>query len=148
MNEFEKLPIVPIAGQEEISAKKIVLMEERLKIDLKKVETGSVQIHKSVISEEVTHHIPVISEQVLIEHKPINQYVTTVPEARVEGDTTIISVVKEVLVVEKRLMLVEEIHLTKTKTETITAINETLRKYEVEINRIDSEQTQQSTIIN
>ncbi|RYE18527.1 MAG: DUF2382 domain-containing protein [Sphingobacteriaceae bacterium] len=64
-------------------------------------------------------------------------YVATVPPVRVEGDTTIISVVKEVLVVEKRLMLVEEIHLSKNRTETLTTVNETLRKEEVEINRID-----------
>ncbi|MGI4804028.1 MAG: YsnF/AvaK domain-containing protein [Janthinobacterium lividum] len=137
MNEFENLPIVPVAKQEESSLEKIVLMEERLKIDLEKVETGTVQIRKKVISEEVTQDVPVVSEEIIIEHKPINQYVATVPAVRTEGDTTIISVVKEVLVIEKRLMLVEEIHLTKNKTETITTVNETLRKDEVEINHID-----------
>ncbi|RYE23242.1 MAG: DUF2382 domain-containing protein [Sphingobacteriaceae bacterium] len=137
MDESEKQPIVPVAEQEINPAKKIVLLEERLKIDLEKVETGKVQIHKKVISEEINQQVPVVSEQVSIEHKPVNQYVDSVPPVRVEGDTTIISVVKEVLVVEKRLMLVEEIHLIKNKTETFATVTGILRKDEVQINRID-----------
>lgn len=137
MNGFENLPIMPVAKQEETPSEKIVLLEERLKIDIEKVETGKIQINKKVVSEEVTQQIPVVSEEILIEHKPINQYVTAVPPVRMEGDTTIISVVKEVLVVEKRLMLVEEIHLSKNKIETIATVNETLQKDKVEISRID-----------
>ncbi|MGI4750336.1 MAG: YsnF/AvaK domain-containing protein [Janthinobacterium lividum] len=133
MNEVEKLAL----AQEETATQKIALIEERLQIDVRQVETGTVQIHKKVISEEVTQQVPVVSEEIIIEHKPINQYIENLPTVRVEGDTTIISVVKEVLVVEKRLLLVEEIHLTKTKIETTATITETLRKDVVEINRTD-----------
>ncbi|RYE29224.1 MAG: DUF2382 domain-containing protein [Sphingobacteriaceae bacterium] len=136
MNEVENLfPHDPV--EEESSAKKIALIEEHLKIDVKQVETGLVQLHKKVVSEVVTQQIPVLSEEILIEHKPVNQYIENLPAVRVEGDTTIISVVKEVLVVEKRLLLVEEIHLTKTRTETTATVTETLRKDVVEINRTD-----------
>lgn len=133
MNEVEKLAL----AQEETATQKIALIEERLQIDVRQVETGTVQIHKKVISEEVTQQVSVVSEEIIIEHKPINQYIENLPAVRVEGDTTIISVVKEVLVVEKRLLLVEEIHLTKTKIETTATITETLRKDVVEINRTD-----------
>jgi len=71
-----------------------------------------------------------------MERKPINQYVDTAPAAsRYEGDTLIIPVLKEVLVVEKKLMLVEELHIRKRNTEQIITGSETLRKESVEINR-------------
>jgi stress response protein YsnF len=42
------------------------------------------------------------------------------PHVRLEGSTTIIPVVEEVLVVEKALVLVEEIHVKRrTETETV-----------------------------
>ncbi|RYY30289.1 MAG: DUF2382 domain-containing protein [Sphingobacteriaceae bacterium] len=122
------------------AADKITLLEERLKIDLHKVETGSVQVHKKVISESVSQQVPVVSEEILIEHKPVSRYVETYPAPRTKGDTTIISVVKEVLVVEKRLLLVEEIHFTKTRTTVTTTVSETLRREVAEVNHLDSSQ--------
>ena len=120
----------------ESAASKIPVLEERLNIGVRQVETGAVQIHKKIISEEVTRELPVIHEEVQVEHVAFNQYVEAAPAVRYEGDTTIISVVKEVLVVEKRLMLVEEIHLTKKQITTSTVIKETLWKEEIEVNRI------------
>lgn len=146
MVEFSKTSNGQNLYQEEALTSKIALVEERLKIDVRQVETGTVQIHKKVVSEEVTQEVPVVSEEVLVERKPINQYIENVPTVRVEGDTTIISVVKEVLVVEKRLMLVEELHITKTQIASTTTVTETLRKETIEINRPNS--TQENTTTN
>lgn len=146
MVEFSKTSNGQNLYQEEALTSKIALVEERLKIDVRQVETGTVQIHKKVVSEEVTQEVPVVSEEVLVERKPINQYVESAPAVRVEGDTTIISVVKEVLVVEKRLMLVEELHITKTQIASTTTVTETLRKETIEINRLNP--TQENTTTN
>lgn len=146
MVEFSKTSNGQNLGQEEALTSKIALVEERLKIDVRQVETGTVQVYKKVVSEEVTQEVPVVSEEVLVERKPINQYVESAPAVRVEGDTTIISVVKEVLVVEKRLMLVEELHITKTQIASTTTVTETLRKETIEINRPNS--TQENTTTN
>ena len=140
MNEIPHLsdtinqPEITNAG---LAASKIALVEERLNIDIQKVETGIVQVHKKVISELVTQEVPVVHEEVQVERVVINQYVAAAPNIRYEGDTTIISVVKEVLVVEKRLMLVEELHISKKQITSSATVTETLRKEEIEINRID-----------
>jgi uncharacterized protein (TIGR02271 family) len=42
---------------------------------------------------------------------PRNQPLSSLPSVRIEGNVTVIPVVEEVVVVEKRLMLVEEIHV-------------------------------------
>ena len=116
----------------------IPVIEEKLKIDKEKVETGRFRISKKVHEEEVTENVPVSEENVTIKRKKINEYVDTAPPAtRQEGNCTIISVVKEVLVVEKKLMLVEEIHVTKHQTESSVPVKDTLRKEEVSVTKSD-----------
>lgn len=139
MNEINLSHTVnqPEIADAELAVSKIALVEERLNIDIQKVETGTVQIHKKVVSEQVTQEVPVVHEEVQVERVAINQYVDAAPNVRYQGDTTIISVVKEVLVVEKRLMLVEELHISKKQITSSATVTETLRKEEIEINRVD-----------
>ena len=114
----------------------IPVIEEQLHISKVWQETGRVQVSKTVTEEAVDYNVPVNQEEVIMERKPINQYVDMAPAAsRYEGDTLIIPVLKEVLVVEKKLMLVEELHIRKRNTEQIITGSETLRKESVEINR-------------
>ncbi len=107
--------------------------EEQLQVDKKTVESGKVHISKTVKEEEVSVNIPTIEEKVAIKHVPVNQYVETSPAIRNEGDTTIVPVVKEVLVIEKRLMLVEELHITKQKVELNTPYSDKLKKEEINV---------------
>lgn len=116
--------------------KKIPVIEEKLVISSKVVETGSISVSKKVLEEEVFADATVTREEVTIERKEINQYVDAAPApVRQEGDITIISVVKEVLVVEKRLMLVEEIHIKKHQHQDQKTYSQVLRKEEVTISR-------------
>jgi len=59
---------------------------------------------------------PLLHEDVQVERVAINQPVTAAPQVRQEGDTLIIPVVDEVLVVEKRLILKEELRITRRHT--------------------------------
>jgi uncharacterized protein (TIGR02271 family) len=91
-------------------------IEEVVHVDKRAVETGRVRIIKSVRTEEVHVDRPLVSEHVDVQRVAINQFVNDVPQVRHDGDTTIIPVVEEVLVVEKRLKLKEELHLTRRRT--------------------------------
>lgn len=114
----------------------IPVIEEQLRISKVWQETGRVQVSKTVTEEAVDYSVPLNQEEVIMERKPINQYVDTAPAAsRYEGDTLIIPVLKEVLVVEKKLMLVEELHIRKRHSEQIVTGTETVRKESVEVNR-------------
>ena len=55
-------------------------------------------------------------ERVEIETIPLGVQIDTVPEVRQEGDTTIIPVVEEQLVVKRRLMLKEEVRITRVRS--------------------------------
>ena len=114
----------------------IPVIQEQLLVGKKMVETGKVYISKKVYEEEFIQNEPVTSEEVIVERKEINQYIDVAPPAvRQEGDVTIISVIKEVLVVEKRLMLVEELHVTKHKRTDSAVIKEMLRREEINVTR-------------
>lgn len=113
------------------------VIEEHLNIDKKTVETGKYQIKKSVSREDFSEEIPAIHEKVSIQRVPIDKYVDDVPEVRHEGDTTIIPVLKEVIVVEKKMVLVEEIHVTKTRSEVGVSVKDTLRKEHIDIRKSD-----------
>ena len=70
---------------------------------------------------------------------PINRVVEGPLPVRYEGDTMIISLLEEVLVVDTRLLLTEEVHITTHRTETHTPERVTLRHEDVTIERVDLE---------
>lgn len=55
-------------------------------------------------------------DRVVIERIPIGRVVDAVPPIRTEGDTTILPVVEEEVVVTRRLLLKEEVHLRRVRT--------------------------------
>ena len=89
----------------------IPLVEERLVTSKRVVERGRVKV-KTVVDEResiVREHLR--RAEVDIERVPVNRQVDAVPPVREEGDTTIVPIVQEVLVVEKRLMVTEELRI-------------------------------------
>lgn len=114
----------------------IPVVEEQLQIGKDVVETGRIRVSKTVHEEQQVVDVPVIQEEVNVERVAINQYVATPPAVRYEGDTMIMPILREVLVVEKRLLLVEEVRITKHQTETRTPQQVTLRKEEIHLQRV------------
>ncbi|MBV9679331.1 MAG: DUF2382 domain-containing protein, partial [Acidobacteriaceae bacterium] len=79
------------------------------------------------------------SETVDVQRIPMNLVVDSPPPVRTEGDITIISVVKEELIVTKQLRVVEELRVTKRKSVSDYRENVTVRAEEVVVERINSE---------
>ena len=80
---------------------------------------------------------PFIREEVEVVRVAVGRQVDAPPPPREEGDTLIIPVLEEVLVVEKRLVLVEELHVSKRRVEERRPQSFTLRKEEVVAERLD-----------
>ena len=114
----------------------IPVVHEQVSIDKKVVETGKVHISKVVYEDVERYNIPYIEENISVERVPKNELLDSVPPAvRYEDDVMIIPVLKEVAVVEKRIMLVEELRVTKTRTEKNQTHDVSLRKEEVQVKR-------------
>lgn len=114
---------------------RISIVEEKLEVSKKEVETGKVNISKTTHTEIESQLVTLSSEDILIERVAMNKEVDSIPKTRIEDDVTIISVVREVAVVVKKLIVVEEIHISKNKSESIEQISVPLRKEHIEIER-------------
>ena len=118
------------------------VLEEVLDVRTRTVETGRVRIHKTVHAREVLVDEPLLREEVAIERVPVNRVVEGPIPVRYEGDTMILSLLEEVLVVETRLLLTEELRITTRRTETHTPERVMLRHEDVTIERVDRERNE------
>ena len=122
-----------MADREEVAA--IPLVEERLAVSKQQVESGRLRVRISVEERQEIVPVELARDDVEIERVPKNLPVSALPGVRLEGSTTVIPVVEEIVVVEKRLILVEEIHV-RRKSETRTEeIPVALRSERAEVQR-------------
>lgn len=113
----------------------IALAEERLSVGTRQVETGRVRVRVVTDEETVTAAAALFDHGVDIKHVPVGRVVTEVPQVRQDGETTVIPVLEEILVVEKRLVLIEEIHIRRTTSQTDVEQPVTVRRQRAEILR-------------
>lgn len=111
-------------------------VEERLHVGKKETETGRVRITRRVETREEVIDEPGWRERVDVERVPVGEYVDEVVPIREEGDVTVVPVYEEVLVVERRLRLKEEVHLRKTREETSEPQRHTVRRTIIDIERM------------
>jgi uncharacterized protein (TIGR02271 family) len=117
----------------------VPVMVEELDVQKHKVEAGRVRISKVVREHEELVDEPLLREEVIIERVPINRFVEEAIPLRSEGDTIIVSLLEEVPVVEKRLMLKEELRITVRRVEAHKPISVTLRSEEATVEHIASQ---------
>ena len=126
--------------------RRIPILEESVTVNKVEVRTDAVRVATSVETRDVLVE-EVLDRGVLkIERVKVDRAVDVAPAPREEGDTTIISLVEERLVVEKRLFVVEEIHVTREQATERVAIPVTLRATRATIERPMGEPTTGSTI--
>lgn len=97
-----------------------------------RVQVGTVTRETESLVDEMLNH-----ERVQIDRIPVGRQVDAVPPIRQEGDTTILPVVEETVVVERRLILTEEIHIRRLHVSERHQEAVILRKQEAVITRID-----------
>ena len=114
----------------------VPVLAEELEVHTRVVETGKVRLTKVVHEREVQVDEPLWREEVEVTRVPIQRVVDGPVPMREEHGTTILSVVEEVLVVEKRWMLREEIHIRTQRIETHQPQRMTLRSEDVQVERV------------
>lgn len=114
----------------------IPVVQEHMIVDKEVVETAKVMIRKRVREHEETVNVPLLQEGYDVEHVPVNRIVDKIPPAREEGNVVIIPIVREVLVMEKKYEVVEEVRIVKKTTEVPHIQQITLRREEVTVERI------------
>ena len=122
-----------MTDEQEVAA--IPLVEERVSVEKREVETGRYRIKVRVEERQDMVPAELSHDEVEIERIPMNQTLTQLPSVRLEGSTTVIPVVEEVVVMEKKLVLVEEIHVRRKTNVRTEQIPVTLRAEQADIER-------------
>lgn len=117
----------------------IPLYEEQASIAKRRVVTGRVQVSTVTREHEQMVEEVLAREHVEIERRPINKRVDAVPAVREEGDTTIIPIVEETLVLERRLVLKEEVRVRRVRSSESHRERVVLRRQEAIVSRIPVE---------
>jgi uncharacterized protein (TIGR02271 family) len=114
----------------------VPLHAEELLVTKRRVITGQVKVgvvtkQTEQLVEEMLEH-----EHIEIERTAIGKQVDEPPSVREEGDTLIVPIVEEILVVERRLVLKEEVRVRRKRETQPYQERVVLRKQEAVITRL------------
>ena len=118
------------------------ILEETLHVSKRDVVTGRVRVRTVTDLSEERVRQELSGQHVEVERVPVDVLIerdAAPPEPRTEGDVTIVPILEEVLVVEKRLLLKEELRITRHRTTNVTEVAIPLRKQRAEIERLKGE---------
>jgi stress response protein YsnF len=99
--------------------------------------TGRVRVKVRTETERRMLVEELAGQEIEIERVPRNELIETIPEVRTENGTTIIPLVQEQLVVEKRLVLVEEVRLHRVQTKQTVTVPVDLRAERADVEHIE-----------
>ena len=120
-------PAVPLHAEE------LSVTRRRIVGDTVRVSTVT-RDRERLVEETLTH------ERVEVERVPVGSTVDAVPPVREEGDTTIIPVLEEIVVVQRRLILKEEVRIRRVRVTELHQETVTVREQDAVIARIEAGQ--------
>jgi uncharacterized protein (TIGR02271 family) len=118
----------------------VPLYEEQATISKKRIVTSRVMVSRVTREHEQLLNETLAREQVEIERIPIGKSIEAMPKIREEGDVVVIPVVEETLVVERRLILKEEVRVRRVRSSENHRERVKLRRQEALVTRHPVEQ--------
>jgi len=111
------------------------LREEQLSADKERVQTGEVQLHKDVVTEQKTINVPVTHEEVVIERHAVtgDQVDDATPIG--EGETLRVPVSEEQVNVTKTPVVTGEVRVGKRAVQENQQVSDTVQREEVRLDR-------------
>jgi len=122
---------------EDTGNRRIPIVEERATIDKKVVPTARVRIASTVEQHLEMLRDELVAQTVDVERVRIDREVEAPPEIRSEGDTLIIPVVEQRLVVQKRWFVTEELRVHRRDHSEAVEIPVELRSTRVSVERAE-----------
>jgi len=116
---------------EDFKTRPITRAAEELRIGKRMEKKGEVRVSKHVETDHVKQSVPLQREEVHIERRPVERAVGSAAELR--NDEIVVPVMEEEAVVEKRLVVKEEIVISKAPVTTQRIIETDVRREEVDV---------------
>jgi uncharacterized protein (TIGR02271 family) len=120
-------------------AEGIPLIEEEVRIEKREMPTGRVRIRTTTDTIEEIARATLNEDAVEVTRVRVGREVDAAPLVRTEDGVVIIPILEEVLVVEKRLVLKEELHIRRSVTREDIEVPITLRKQRAMVERLGPE---------
>jgi stress response protein YsnF len=114
----------------------IPVVEEQAVIRKHKKLTAGIRVRTVVHEAQEVIDEPLATEDIAVERTPLDRWVDAPVPIRHEGDVTVVTLVEEVVVVEKRLRAIEEIRISKRRSVRHEPQQVTLRREEVVVERL------------
>lgn len=94
----------------------VPVSREEVEVTTRVVDTGrGVRVSKTVTEQPEEVRETLWHETVDVQRVPVDRVVAEAPPSRYEGDVLIVPVLEEILVVEKRYRIREELHITRVR---------------------------------
>jgi uncharacterized protein (TIGR02271 family) len=138
-DEIERMPgsgRKPARRQAAAEETVVPALEEEIHVGKRRVETGRLRVRKQVETRNAAVEETLLSREYDVEHVPVDRLIPEPVEPRYEGDTLILPVFEEVLVLEKRLVLREEIRITRRTRERVDRQTVPVRREHVDVERV------------
>ena len=116
---------------------RIPLVEEQLTVGKRQAETDRVRVRTVVDTLDTPIEALLRVGRLDIERLAVDRETAEAPPPYQDGDTLVISIVEERLVVEKRLFVVEEVRVTQSSHEEAVSTSMPLRRTRAVIERDD-----------
>jgi uncharacterized protein (TIGR02271 family) len=128
----------------------VPVREEELVAGTRVEEEGRVRIHKEIVEDQETINVPVRRERVVVERVPASGEVTDgdLDTGAFKGDDIEIPVMREEVVVGKRVQQVESVRIHKDVINDTEQVSDTVRKERVRVDGVDDLDQTDSTTIN
>ncbi|PGH54261.1 hypothetical protein CRT60_31140 [Azospirillum palustre] len=114
----------------------IPLHDESVTVGKQRVERSRVRVSTRISEREEMVREALDQEEATVTRVPIDREIDAHPGIRQEGDVTVIPLVEEVLVVERRLVLREELHIRKNRRTVEVEQPVTLRSEDAVVERV------------
>jgi uncharacterized protein (TIGR02271 family) len=119
---------------------RIPVAQERLAVETRPVRTGQVRVETRTETVEEIADVELETTEVEVIRCPVDREVDAAPEIRTDGETTIIPVVEEQIVVTRRLILKEEVHIKRRRSVETVQIPVSLRRQQAIVTRASAEE--------
>ncbi len=122
-------------GDEAAEEKVIPIAQEEIAVSRRSAEVGRVRVNKTVQERDECIDEPLVREEVEVQRVAVDRIFDAPAQTRTEGDLLIVPVQEEVLVVEKRWRVTEELHIRKHRRQSRAQERVRLRSERVTVER-------------
>ena len=139
-NDVAHQPLGATPGEPIVRDSSVVVpvVSEEVHADALPVETGSVRVTKRVIGEDQVLEQQLRKEHVEVKRVKVDRQVDGPQQPYRSGNTLIVPVMAEVLRVEKRWVVTEEIHITKYEDSETARQTVTVGHEEAQVERLNA----------